>query len=219
MTRAKERIVESYRFVLSGGRGAVEIDVFDGVYPPAEDTFLIMDNLPEEFRGTFLEIGAGTGLIGITAAVSGADVLMTDVDPTAVSNTAHNAAKNGVEVEVRQGSLFETVRKHYDVIAFNPPYLPSIREADASLEDWERRALVSGRDGLDLTVQFLEQCADYLNKGGKAYLLASSVGDTEKLEENVPGALSFQKGHRDLGNERIFLYVLEKLSDRGARES
>lgn len=42
-----------------------------------------------------LEIGCGLGLAGIAAARAGAEVLLTDVDPQAVTFAAHNARRNG----------------------------------------------------------------------------------------------------------------------------
>lgn len=44
-----------------------------------------------------LEIGCGAGLVGIVAALRGADVVMTDYDLRAVALAARNAALNGVE--------------------------------------------------------------------------------------------------------------------------
>lgn len=45
-----------------------------------------------------LDIGCGSGILGITAALLGAkDVVMTDIDQIAVSSAAHNARTNGVD--------------------------------------------------------------------------------------------------------------------------
>jgi predicted nicotinamide N-methyase len=47
-----------------------------------------------------LELGCGLGLPSIAAALAGGRVLATDWSPDAVAATAHNARRNGVEIEV-----------------------------------------------------------------------------------------------------------------------
>jgi predicted nicotinamide N-methyase len=44
-----------------------------------------------------LEIGCGTGVVGLAAALCGADVLQTDGSPAAVALARCNAAENGLE--------------------------------------------------------------------------------------------------------------------------
>ncbi|WP_235519190.1 MULTISPECIES: methyltransferase [unclassified Caulobacter] len=55
---------------------------------------------------TVLDLGAGSGLVAIAAALAGAGaVRAADVDPYAVAATRLNAAANGVAVEAVQGDL------------------------------------------------------------------------------------------------------------------
>jgi ribosomal protein L11 methyltransferase len=66
----------------------------------------ILVGLSSESRGSFVDLGCGSGVLAIAAARLGyAPVLAVDNDPTSVAATAENAAANGVEVEVRRFDL------------------------------------------------------------------------------------------------------------------
>jgi predicted nicotinamide N-methyase len=62
---------------------------------------------PETVAGRHvLDLGAGSGLVAIAAALAGAaSVLCSEVDPFGVAATRLNAAANGVQVEVLAGDL------------------------------------------------------------------------------------------------------------------
>jgi ribosomal protein L11 methyltransferase len=66
---------------------------------------LLLD-IPAADRGACVDLGCGSGVLAIVAARLGfGPVLALDVDPLAVAATAENAARNGVELEVRRLDL------------------------------------------------------------------------------------------------------------------
>jgi predicted nicotinamide N-methyase len=73
---------------------------------------------PETVRGRrVLDLGCGSGLVGIAAAKAGAvSVLAADIDGYAVAATQVNAAANGVEVEGWLGDLTEGVVPVVDIV-------------------------------------------------------------------------------------------------------
>ena len=73
-----------------------------------ETTGMMIDALMERDLSGYrvLDNGCGTGVLGIFAAKRGADtVLAIDIDDKSVENTRENAARNGVEIETKQGTL------------------------------------------------------------------------------------------------------------------
>lgn len=67
------------------------------------------DPLTAPRSGSFLEVGSGTGVIAVSAALAGCHrVVGTDTSPRAVRNTALNAARHGVADRVRavEGDFF-----------------------------------------------------------------------------------------------------------------
>jgi release factor glutamine methyltransferase len=171
---------------------SIEIDVGPEVYNPSDDSYLLLkvvDVNPEE---RFLEIGAGTGLLSIHAAKLGARVTAADVNPHAVECTKRNAAKNSVRIDTVKSDLFEKVQGNYDVIVFNPPYLPGATTSTS----WIERAWSGGDEGSETAVKFLNDAWKHLSPGGRILIILSSVGglmsvlksareryDSEMLEE------------------------------------
>lgn len=149
----------------------IDIDTADEVYNPSDDSYMLLRIVEVARDETFLEVGAGTGLIAIHAAKMGAKVTATDVNPHAVELTRRNAARNQVRIQVLQSDLFDKVNGYFDVIAFNPPYLPS----DSSSTSWIERSWSGGEKGSEILVSFLDQAWRHLAPGGRIYMVLSSL--------------------------------------------
>lgn len=73
----------------------------------------------EELTGRrVLDVGCGSGILAIAAARRGARVLAVDLDPDAVAVTHENAARNGVSVTARVGSV-PLATQRADVVVAN----------------------------------------------------------------------------------------------------
>ena len=87
-------------------------------------TELLIDTLDVRPGESLLDLGCGYGPIGlaVAAAVEGARVVMTDVNRRAVALARGNAERNGLRVDVREGTLYGPVAGlEFDHIASNPP--------------------------------------------------------------------------------------------------
>ena len=72
---------------------------------------------------TFLELGAGSGLIAISAAKKNAIVTATDINPIAIEYLKKNSEVNNVNITIIHSDLFKNFRsQQFDFIAINPPY-------------------------------------------------------------------------------------------------
>ena len=176
-----------------------ELDVFDSVYDPSEDSFLLADNLLRMKNKSFLDVGCGSGIQSISAASKGASTItLIDVNQIALQNAQQNLKKYFPAIPVKsiQSNLFEKMKKEkFDVIAFNPPYVPSEGKPDVRLDGGK-----TGRDVLDL---FLEQADRFLNEKGVIFFLQSSVngekqtvrkwGKKFKLQKVVEQTIFFEK--------------------------
>ena len=183
------RIVSSFEFGLLGG---IKIDVFQGVYSPDEDTFLLLENIEPGAGTNFLEVGVGTGLVSICAARRGARVWGTDINPVAVENARHNAVMNGATFV--NGDLLGSLEGSYDMIVFNPPYLPQgLGGGDGGdISADERSNLIGGSVGTEIADRFLSGCKGRLREGGRIYLVVSTLGDPDRLYEEHAEEYSFE---------------------------
>ena len=73
-----------------------------------------------------LDIGCGSGVISIAAALCGAKVTAVDINAAAVATTLENARRNGVEVEGLVGDALSSIAsRKFDFVVANCPLAPS----------------------------------------------------------------------------------------------
>lgn len=106
------------------------INVEAGVYAPQEDSFLLSDEISSRSAmagARVLDLCTGSGIAAIEAARMGArDVVAYDISADAVSCASANAVANGVQVDVRLGTIADALRQaRFDFVVSNPPYVPS----------------------------------------------------------------------------------------------
>ena len=90
--------------------------------------------------GRALDLGTGTGYVGLYLAQRGWQVDAVDVSPRSVEVARANAQANGLPMTVYVSNLFDEVQGTFDVIAFNPPMRPDETEASRVLTSLLRRS-------------------------------------------------------------------------------
>lgn len=168
------------------------------IYQPAEDSYLLNNILKREIpiilekkpNLKFLEIGAGSGIHLSTvekAGVKKENIFSSDIDENSVNHC------NLLGYNCTKSDLFEKIIGKYDLIIFNPPYLPE--DSKEPLDS--KTATTGGKKGDEIILKFLEQAKDYLKEGGKIFFLASNL--TPKIDFE---RLRYKS--RELGCERLF---------------
>jgi release factor glutamine methyltransferase len=181
--------------------GGEQLDLLPNVYEPCEDTFLLLEAaldvvLPSD---AVLEIGTGCGLIAKVIARVAHSVIATDINPQAVKN----ATLNGVEAI--QGDLFCNLNSQFDLIIFNPPYLPTDTDVPC---DWLTQAWDGGLSGREVITRFLTQVDRYLTTRGRVLLMISSITGYREVTERMKAQFEVV---RSLAERKVFfetLYVL-----------
>ncbi|MDH5664428.1 MAG: class I SAM-dependent methyltransferase [Candidatus Bathyarchaeota archaeon] len=155
--------------------------VHEKVYEPAEDTFLLVENLKVEEKEVVLDMGTGCGILAVLAAKKAKKVVATDINPYAIKCAEKNAKMNCVEdkIEFRLGDLFQPIRPHetFSLILFNAPYLPSEPYEERS---WIGRAWAGGPSGREVIDRFITNAPEFLTVDGQILLVQSSLSDIDK---------------------------------------
>ncbi len=134
---------------------------------------------PESVTALDLCTGSGCIAIALAAKCPPANVVATDISTGALSLARQNAAANGVaeRIEFLAGDGFAALpnaaTRAFDLIASNPPYIPSaeIATLDPEVRDFDPRlALDGGDDGLVFYRRFAAGAAEYLRPAGKIML-------------------------------------------------
>ena len=150
-----------------------------------------------------LDLCAGSGCIGIAAAVYLPDVEvdLVDCSPSALAVAMQNVERHSVadRVRVLASDLFDEVPgRRYDVICSNPPYVPRAELAGLPPE-YHREphlGLYGGEDGLDLVLRILAGTGRHLTEQGILILeVGSAAPALEQLLPLVPWTwIEFERG-------------------------
>ncbi len=182
-----------------------EILVLPGAYTPAEDSFLMIEAVLRELHplDRVLEIGAGSGVV--SAFIKGrASIVATDISPCAVKCTKLNG------IDVIRADLFDGIKGKFDLIVFNPPYLPSGKKID----EWLDFAWDGGEDGRATINRFLCHVKNHLTDDGRFLLLISSLSDIEAVMKKMT-SLGFIA--EELLSERYFFERLIVIRGKAAK--
>jgi release factor glutamine methyltransferase len=169
--------------------------LFEETYEPAEDTFLLLKATMEEARpeDRAIEIGCGRCLISRMIAPKVQSLLVTDINPHAI-RWAKCCGLNSVRAD-----LFNGLKAKFDLIIFNPPYLPTAKDEKES--GWMNYALDGGESGRDTILRFIEDLKDHITPEGRCLLLVSSLCGLEEILKKIQAV-----GLRavEIANERYF---------------
>jgi|GEM_PF-1834098 len=165
----------------------IKLCLFDGVYKPKLDSFLIAKELVKIIKRNekVLDIGTGTGILAILSAKKGAFVVATDIDRTSVKCAEYNAFLNNIELDMRVGSLFEPVKEGelFDVIVSNMTSLPT--PPDEQYDENLRRNVDAGTNGRKYLDPLISKMPKYLKDGGYFLTLHSNFSDIEKTKNKL----------------------------------
>lgn len=158
------------------------VALHDDVYRPSDDTLLLAKAVHAEVRpgDRFLEVGCGAGYVALVAARAGAQVTATDANPHAVALARHNARGNGVQITVAEGDLLAGQRGPFDVVAFNPPYLPTAGED--VVPGPLNLAFDGGPDGNAVVLRFAEQVGRLAPLPRCVLVVHSTLSDPEPFQ-------------------------------------
>ena len=160
------------------------IDTDDNVYVPAEDSYLLAENLQIKEGQSVLEIGTGSGIVAMYASRLTDKITVTDINFDACELARKNFRKNNIKnIEILWGNMFEVVEnRKFDVILFNTPYLPT--EEDEVLDNTINYAFDGGLNGRKVIDLFLNEVKNHLNDGGIVQMIQSSLsGNDETLSK------------------------------------
>jgi release factor glutamine methyltransferase len=163
----------------------IKIKVCEGVYGPREDSYLLADAVEKYAFGDVLDLGTGSGILGIVAARKGCKVTFADISKEALECARKNAEANGIYGSFIESNMFSNIDDKFNTIIFNPPYLPSDDIKDVDID--------GGKDGRKYIDEFLNTFRGYLKDRYVVLLLESSFNNYE--QDLGKGAKLAASGH------------------------
>ena len=169
-----------------------------------------------------LDMGCGSGIIGITMALElakhGPEVVMADISEAALALTLENATALGAKIRTYRSDLFSAWEpkddnpvippSDFNLVLANLPYVPDGESVSAEVSHDPATALYGGTDGLDIVRRFLQDALPYLAEGCLVMLevghdqghstadIMTSLGYTEcKVLTDMSGKARFPIGY------------------------
>ncbi len=163
-----------------------------------DDSFFLSETLRDYLKDKdkklkIFDLGSGTGIQAETCLKLGfANILTSDIGNEEIENLKRK------KFNVIRSDLFSNIEGKFDIIIFNPPYLPESKfdkETDTT----------GGKSGNETVIRFLQQAKTHLEKNGGLILLFSSFS---KPPEILKTADNLNYKAKLLAKKRIFFEEL-----------
>ncbi len=184
----------------------IKVD-YKNVYPPSDDSFLLIDYFrgchnQEFFDGieinqikNVLDLGTGTGIIAIFFQIIKSQhplfnpkIYASDIINEALECAKKNEQLNNFKDDITfiHSDLFKSFPKSlkhsYNIIIFNPPYLPSSELVDQDEKMSIDHSWNGGTRGYEVFLRFLKDVKDYMHPNGcSIYFISSSRVNLDEL--------------------------------------
>ncbi len=190
----------------------LKLRIAPGVFHPGfffSTTFLLDHlkalNLHEK---SFLELGAGSGLLSFYANTQGAQVTASDISETVLSNITFNQQVNHQKFRLIHSNLFKDIpAQKFDIIVINPPYYKRNPKTDAEY------AWYCG-EGLDYFYNLFQSLRDYILSESVVLMVLSEDCDVSEIK-SIAAKNNFTL--KEIKRKRIWMeenYIFQLKSNR-----
>jgi release factor glutamine methyltransferase len=154
-----------------------EFLVYPETFWPFADSLPLVKHFKVAPGESVLDVGTGSGVIGIFACYRGAArVVGVDINPAAIQSATHNARQHGFAdiMEVRRSDLFDALgAERFDVITANLPFRNKPAHDVVAMSQWDTDFRTNTR--------FFEGVGRHLKPGGRIYFVQSNFGEIETM--------------------------------------
>lgn len=146
------------------------------MYSPSIDSFLLARSVENYNGDRALEIGIGSGIILRVLCKNFNIVAGTDISFATIQQCETMTSSKAMIVCCDAASAF--CSRLFDLIVFNPPYLPNEEYANKDKDC----TIDGGPTGIEVTLHFLESALPTLKEKGRLLIIVSSLADLSKLD-------------------------------------
>jgi len=168
------------------------------IYQPAQDSYLLEKQIKRyAARKSCLDMGSGSGILAEACKKSKASsVIAIDINKKSIKLLRQKG------ISAIKSDLFKEINGKFDLIVFNPPYLPlDQREPKDS-----QLATTGGKNGDEIILRFLKQVPKHINNNSIILLLVSSLTPLTKI---ITSLSKLGLKHKKIAEEKLFCLQLK----------
>lgn len=141
---------------------------------PESETIITLLKHYGPSSGRLVDVGTGSGCLGVTAKLElpELDVTLVDISRHALTVAEENASRLRANVAIQQSNLLDETYGTFDAIIANLPYVDRAWERSAETNYEPAEALFADENGLALIYKLLNQTRKSLAQNGMVYLEA-----------------------------------------------
>lgn len=154
-----------------------ELEVNEHIFPPSPHGSFFAENMKINTGESVIDIGTGSGFLGILAAKLGGKVSATEIDVNSIELAKKNASRNNVSIDFQQGEYFANFENKFDVLLVNLPqeivhknYLKAIGEQLST-------TIYAGESGNKQLIDFLKTAKNHMTPKSRIYTFLYTLSD------------------------------------------
>lgn len=173
------------------------------IYEPREDSFLLFEVIEKQKKvENALDMGTGSGILSLELAKHAKNVIAVDINKEAIKEFNKIIKKNQIKkIKTINSDLFSKVTGKFDLIVFNPPYIPTTKIDFIDLD--------GGKNGTEIIERFLKDARKHLTKNGKILLLTSSLNKNINLLFKKYEYSAKKLSEKKIFFEKLFIWELK----------
>jgi len=216
LVHRQTRMFEKFRSVPEKGTGIehynVPLIVRRNVFWPCDDSIPLLESVHIRAGESVLDVGTGTGVIGIFCALKGAGaVSAVDWNPDAISNAKENAARNKVDAifDAHHSDVFEAIESNekFDVIVANLPMMNMKARDVVESSIWDT--------DLHANEAFLSRVGQFVKPDGRIYMTQAdfaAVDEVRSLAKEYGWELKTLRSRQTSAGDTFFALQLKRIS-------